>query len=309
MQEVSGMTPTRVQRPENLAVAVGQPLSIFGMPADRETIFSDHHGIQKSRIERRQRKLIAKSAFIKFFLRAGERLRCLTTAYAPTDLLDQLLTGPAFLIFNRSFLIFTNRRILHVPTHFNRSPHSAVSQIAFEDVAAVDLKGRDLIVRYKNGRQETFPYTGRAERKKIKMLLSQLPLSPKEGDHLQDRVHLCPSCSHPIEISTSICPACKLRFKSKAQARWRALLVPGGGYFFSHHPAAGVSVGLVECLLAGIAAFAWSAFNQGIPISVAMLVLPMGGLTLIKCISVFHAGRLIAEQMPENQDFVQQRRH
>ena len=47
-----------------------RPLSIFGVPVDRETIFSNHKGMYKSRIEKRQRKLIVKTTHlnIKFFL-------------------------------------------------------------------------------------------------------------------------------------------------------------------------------------------------------------------------------------------------
>jgi hypothetical protein len=36
----------------------GQPLTIFGVPVDREKIFANHKGIYQKRVEKRQRKLI-----------------------------------------------------------------------------------------------------------------------------------------------------------------------------------------------------------------------------------------------------------
>ena len=303
------MTSTRVRRTKTRTrpAAVAQPVNIFGMPADRDTIFCDHRGIQKARIEKRQRKLIAKSAFIKFFLHAGERLRCLTTAYAPVDRLEKLLIGPAFLFFRRSLLIFTDQRILHTPTRFNRSPRGSVSQITYADMAALNLKGRTLTVHYKNGRQERFPYIGRAERKKLQTLLDEVQLTPKAPNHLGGRTHLCPSCTEPLKTAARTCSACRLRFKTGTQALWHALLIPGGGYFFSRHPATGVMVGVTEVVLGVLTAFVWSAFSRELPVSNAMLLLPPSGLLFIKSIAAFHARRLIGEGTPANRDYVQRK--
>ncbi len=302
------MRPARARRTEtrSRSAAVAQPLNIFGMPADRDTIFSDHRGIPKARIEKRQRKLIAKSALIKFFLHAGERLRCLTTAVTPADTLEKLLTGPAFLFFRRSLLIFTDQRILHIPTRFNRSPHSAVSQIAFSGLAGVDLKGRTLRVRYKNGRQEAFTYLGRAERKKIRNMLDEMRLT-KDDTHSAGRVHLCPSCANPLKPADRRCSACNLRFKTAAQALWWALVIPGGGYFFSRHLLAGAIVGLAEVVLAVITALAWRPFTADVQAMTAVL-LPAGGLMLVKSIAAVHAGRLVDEKMPAKQDYIQRKK-
>ena len=44
---------------------------IFGLPIDREALFSNHKGIYKKRIEKRQRHLIVKMTFLKPFLKKG----------------------------------------------------------------------------------------------------------------------------------------------------------------------------------------------------------------------------------------------
>ena len=40
---------------------------IFGLPVDRDILFSNHKDIYKKRVEKRQRKLIVKISFFKLF--------------------------------------------------------------------------------------------------------------------------------------------------------------------------------------------------------------------------------------------------
>ena len=52
---------------------------IFGLPVDREILFSNRKNLYKKRIEKRQRKLIVKMSFLKPFLKKGERILLITT--------------------------------------------------------------------------------------------------------------------------------------------------------------------------------------------------------------------------------------
>jgi hypothetical protein len=66
---------------------------IFGLPVDRETLFSNHKKIYKKRIENRQRKLIVKLPFLKPFLKKGEKILLVSTGYSPITSLAQYATG------------------------------------------------------------------------------------------------------------------------------------------------------------------------------------------------------------------------
>lgn len=280
-----------------------RPLNIFGVPVDRETIFSDHRGIHKNHVEKRQRRFIVKTTFIKFYLHHGERIRCLTTGYSPVSVLEQVLTGPAFIFFKRAFFVFTDKRILHIPTRFDRSSHSAISQINYRDCSKLELKGRSLIVQYKNGTQESFPYIGRKEKKKIKALIADIKLHPKKTSELRSRSYLCPGCTRVLGTKASMCPACKLEFKSDFQARIRSYFIPGGGYLYSRYTYLGIAVGLLECLLIGYMVYRWGVFNSGIPIDLGILALLVGGLVAEKIIAAYHSQQLVQDLMPANQDF------
>ena len=197
-----------------------RPLSIFGVPVDRGTIFTNHKGMYKSRVEKRQRKLIVKTTHlnINFFLQNNECILCLSTGYSPVGAFEQLLTGLAFLLFKRAMFIFTDKRLLHIPIRIGGSSAGSISQILYEDCAKIWLKGRQLMIRYKTGDTERFPYIGRKEKKKIKALLENLPIQPKEAGKLKGRVYVCPRCAGNLESGVSSCPSCHLRFKRASMA-------------------------------------------------------------------------------------------
>lgn len=281
----------------------GQPLTIFGVPVDREKIFANHKGVYQKRVEKRQRGLIVKSTFIKFFLHHGEQIQCLTTGYSPIRMLERILTGPSFLFFKRAIFIFTDKRILHVPTHFDRSPRGAVSQVMYEDCADLSIKGRSLHVQYKNGQEDLFPYLGRKEKRKIQALIQALPAVPKEAGRLKGRVFLCPSCTHLLPTEGYSCTTCNLPFKSNFKAKLRSLLIPGGGYFYTRYPALGSIVGLAELSLILFLAHKAMALYQGLPVNLSMLAVAAWALILGKLVATFHAQELTKDLVPEEKDF------
>jgi hypothetical protein len=295
--------PTVKSKPVKCQNIFGQPLTIFGLPVDRDTIFSDPKGNYKKRIEKRQRKLLVKTTFVKFFLQHGERILCLSTGYSPVNILEQVLTGPAFLYFKRALFIFTDRRILHIPTRFNHSARSAISQISYDDCAHITLKGRSLDVVYKNDRHECFHYLGSKERKKISALLESIAPKIKDTGLHRQRVYLCPSCTNILQAQESICPTCKMAFKSSLNAKLRSILIPGGGYLYNRYMLPGVAVGLLETALLTCIVYSLASLNAGLPANIGMIALFLGLLIAEKSITAFHAHHLIEDFIPEEKNF------
>jgi hypothetical protein len=281
----------------------GQPLTIFGLPVERDIIFSDHKGNYKKRIEKQQRRLLVKTTFVKFFLQHDERILCLTAGYSPVSVLEQILTGPAFLFFKRALFVFTDRRILHIPTHFNQSTRSAISQISYDDCSMIDLKGRSLTVTYKDNKQERFHYLGRKEKKKINALLENVTPKLKEAGSLRQRVYLCPSCTNILDARQFVCPACQMVFKSSLKAKLRSILIPGGGYLYNRYTLPGIAVGLVETALLVCLAYSLASLNTELPVHFGIIALVLGVLIAEKFITAFHAHHLIEDFIPEKKDF------
>ena len=51
----------------------------LNLPLDREILFSNHKGIYKKRIEKRQTRLLKNVAFLNNFLKEDEKMLLLTT--------------------------------------------------------------------------------------------------------------------------------------------------------------------------------------------------------------------------------------
>ncbi len=222
---------------------------IFGLPVDRETLFSNHKDIYKKRIENRQRKLIVKLPFLKPFLKTGEKILLVSTGYSPITSLAQYATGFLFVYLKRSLFVFTNHRIFQVPTTPNYKFKQSISQIFYTGCQSIELKGGTLVVAYaKLGKMEKFRAIALSERKKIRALLKQMPHSGTQSQ-LGERFHLCPQCTRPLTAAKYVCASCQLKFKNKIVAYILAILFPGGGYFYIRHYLLGLLDAIVEIFL------------------------------------------------------------
>jgi predicted amidophosphoribosyltransferase len=275
---------------------------IFGLPVDREILFSNHKKIYKKRIEKRQRKLIVKIHFLKPFLKRGEKILLVTTGYSPLASAAQYLTGFLFVYLKRCLFVFTNYRVLHIPVTPAYKYKNAIAQIAYAGCRSLALKGGTLVADYgKLGKSEKFRGVPVSERRKIKMLLGQLPISGTDND-TADRIHLCPNCTHRLEAGKYVCENCRQKFKSKLAARIIAVIMPGGGYFYTRHYLIGALNALLEVLL--ISYLVYIAVTSGIPQKNVkeslyyMVPLALIYLTL-KIISVIHATHFIDEFIPK----------
>lgn len=308
--EVGDMQDTQINntsKPIKSLNIFGQPTMIFGVPVDQKTIFSNFKGIYKKSIEKRQRKLIVKTTFIKFFLQTDERIFCLTTGFSPISVLEQVLTNLAFLFFKRVIFVFTEKRLLLVPVRFGGRSQNLISQILYQDCAQMTLIRRKLLVQYKDGRQEKFPYIGLREKKKVKALIESITFEPKVPGPSKSRFYLCPSCTNELADNVSTCPACQLKFKSKLLAMVQAIIVPGGGYFYSRYHLLGIFIALLELMLMGFIATLWIDLKNGQPVGYGMLALLISGLILEKAVVTYHARQVVQHLLPAKNKFIRRK--
>jgi hypothetical protein len=275
---------------------------IFGLPVDRETLFSNHKKVYRKRIEKRQRKLIIKLPFLKPFLKKGEKVLLVSTGYSPITSLAQYVTGFLFVYLKRSLFVFTNYRIFHVPTNANYGYKQSIAQIAYAGCQSISLKRGTLVVQYaKFGKMEKFRAIALSERKKIRALLKSKPLSATKTQ-LGERLHLCPRCTHPLSAGKYVCRSCRLKFKNKVTAYILAILLPGGGYFYSRHLLIGLLDVVVEIFLLFYIAAAQQDVLNKIEGSLIHLVLSCAIFLLIKIITVIHSVHFIEEFIPRKKE-------
>lgn len=275
---------------------------IFGLPVDRETLFSNHQKTYKKRIENRQRKLIVKLPFLKPFLKTGEKILLVSTGYSPITSLAQFVTGFLFVYLKRSLFVFTNHRIIHIPTTPNYKFKQSISQIYYAGCQSIELKGGTLIVQYARfGKMEKFKAMALSERRKIRALLKRIPVSGTKS-RLGERTHLCPQCTRPLTEAQYVCPSCQLKFKNKILAYVLAILFPGGGYFYTRHYFLGLLNAIVEVFLLLFIAMTLVDTLNGVEGSLAYLLVLGAIFAAVKIISVIHSVHFIEEFIPTKKE-------
>ncbi len=272
---------------------------IFGLPVDRNILFSNHKEVYKKRTEKRQRKLFVKIGSLKPFLRRNESILLVTTGYSPLNSPAQYLTGFVFSYLKRSIFVFTNQRIIHLPTTSTYKYKNSIAQIAYAGCQSIVMRGGTLIVQYaKFGRVEKFKAIAVRERKKIRALLKKnIPLSGTKG-HLAGRIHLCPRCAHRLVEKKYECANCQLNFKSRFVAAILAILVPGGGYFYVRQFLIGALDAVLEIFLLIYSVFLIRDFYDQVPVNMIYLVVIPLLFLYIKIAAIIHSNHFTAEFIP-----------
>lgn len=273
---------------------------IFGLPVDREVLFSNHKNVYKKKIENRQRKLIIKIPFLKPFVNVTEKILLVTTGYSPITTLDKFLIGWFFVYLKRSLFVLTDQRIFHIPTTPVYKYRNSVAQIPYSSCKSVVMKGRSLIVEYKKSRRidKFFGISGK-EKKKITALLKSLPLGAAEQD-IAERTFLCPRCTLPMTERKYVCEKCDLRFKTKAMAMLNAIFFPGGGYFYTRQYFLGFIAAVLEIVLIIFTITSWMDVKNGLPYSIIWLLLWASALILVKIITLVQVSTLVEEFIPKS---------
>jgi hypothetical protein len=278
-----------------------QPVAAARLPfaADTDSMFADRKGEYRKGVEKRQRKLAAKVAFIGRFLQPKERVLFVTTACSPFTTLEQLTTGAMILYLKRALLVVTDTRILQVLTNGSYVYRDSIAEIRYADCASMTQSFSALKVKYRNGKNERFLYVASAERGKFKQLLKSKTFeSNSVGSGGGGRTHLCPRCAKPLQHGKYSCGACNLQFKSRAEGRRLALIFPGGGYFYTGHWFLGIGDAVTELVLIVfliLSLMTASGGEEGAWVTTAIVAV---FLAFEKAISLYHTDHFIEEYLP-----------
>jgi hypothetical protein len=278
---------------------------VFGLPVDRKVLFSNHKNVYKKRIEKRQRKLFVKLGPIKPFFRKNEQILLVTTGYAPLSSLGQYLTGFAFSYLKRSLFVFTNQRIIHIPTTTSYKYKDSLAQMAYAGCQSITLKRGTLVVQYANsGRIEKFKAIAAQERKKIRALLKKsIPLSGTKAQ-LAGRIHICPQCARRLVEKKHECSNCQLNFKSRLMAAFLAIFIPGGGYFYVRQLLIGTLDAVLEIFLLIWSILLLQDFYNQIPVNMIYLAGIPALYLYIKIAAIIHSNHFIADFIPTRKNIV-----
>jgi len=273
---------------------------IFGLPVNREILFSNHKNVYRKRIEKRQRKLIVKISFLKPFLKKGEQVILITSGYSPLGSLAQYLTGFLFVYLKRSLFVFTNYRVLHIPTTSSYNYKNSIAQVAYAGCQSIEQTGGSLTAKFAGAGKKVVKFKGIAvsDRKKIRALLKKkIPLSGTKS-HLAGLTHLCPRCTARLSPGKYKCEKCQLQFKGKVAAVIGSLIFPGGGYFYIRQYLLGFLDAIIEIALGAFVVYIINDLSRHMPVvPLHMAAIPLFLFT--KTAACIHSSHFISEFIPK----------
>ncbi|HYW04822.1 MAG TPA: zinc ribbon domain-containing protein [Gammaproteobacteria bacterium] len=199
---------------------------VGALPVDARTLLSNHRGVREAGLVRRRTRLAARLGSLKRYLEDGERVTMITLLGGRADPWRMLLKQPA----GRALLVFTDRRLFHVPLPWPGGRRCAVAEIRYIDRQRAELRGGTLIVWFGGGGWERVAGIPVADRAKIRSLLEALP-PPRKSGRRRRKHYLCPRCTAVLQPGTRHCAGCGLDFHDPESCGWQGLLLPGGGYF------------------------------------------------------------------------------
>jgi hypothetical protein len=283
---------------ENSPQPTQQDRPIFGLPVDTTLLFADKKGNYKKSLEAKRTKLLKKVTFLRDFLDPDERIVFVTSGCSPFSVLEAMTIGHLWIyLIKRALFVFTNKRILHIPTTSSFQYRHSVAQILYQDCRSLYVKGGALRVEYTTGKKENFLGIPRSDGEIIKQISIEAP-EPAEPSTWPERNHLCPSCTQVLGAGRTTCPSCGLAFKTKADAVRYSLLLPGGGYFYTRHWVMGVLDAIGETYLLVLMLLALAVSVLADPTVFPGFLLASGVLAIEKCLTVYHAKGFVAEFIP-----------
>lgn len=284
---------------EETAEVVQQDGPISGLPVNTNFLFTDKNGNYKASIEKKRIKLLRKLGFLTHFLDPDEQIVFVTTGCSPASFLEQYTIGYLWImLIKRALFVFTNKRVLHIPTTTSYDYRGSIAQILYQDCRQLFVKGSTLRAEYQTGKKETFFGIPRRDGAIIRQMNIAAP-EPAVPSARPERNHLCPNCAHVQDAEPDTCPGCGQVFKIKAEAVKYSLLFPGGGYFYAKRWLLGVLDAIGETYLLVISLIALLGMVLGNPEAPAIFVAFSVVLGLEKLLTIYHAKIFVGEFIPK----------
>jgi len=272
------------------------------LPIDRATCFSNDKGEPSDKIQKQQSKLLEKlGPFVKKFLEPEERILYAVAAVVSYNPLEAFLKGWHVNYLKSCALVFTDRRILYMPTTMNGKPKQSLAQARYGDIDKYEIKGifyGAFEIVYKNGLQESFTINNTGDFRKMKAFLLKYIPGGQPTDRC-DRHFLCPRCAKPLVKGNYVCPSCRLKFQVPSGLIKKALLIPGGGYFITGHFWFGVQGALAELILLALALSTLVAAHGKAELMPGPLVI-LVVLVLNKLMTIQHVKYFAEQFMPDD---------
>lgn len=293
---------------ENVAPLPG---TFSSLRVREDVAYTDARGRQKGGIRKSAQKLLPQvESILARMLRPSEAIFYVARMNTPISQVEQLTAGWLLYTTVGAVMVFTNERIICLPVTYNGKWKGSVRIVWYSDLdtrtRVSGLLNKALEVQYGMGKKDRFWGLKRRDAKKLKMLLPLFLAENSATPVSTGMVSLCPECLKPLTPEVYECGSCGLVFKDERTMRKRALLIPGGGYFYCGATGMGILAAFVEAyalleivlaLIGMVLALTTSGPGQEELFggSTVVVIIFAAFLGLEKLIQIHHCQRIIRE--------------
>lgn len=238
----------------------------IGLRVREDTAYTDPTGVERNAIRKRAEGDLRQAAeILTRLLQPNEVVLYIARGAFMPGTFEQLVSLAAHLLFllqpvsfSGIMLVFTNSRLIALRTRKKLRGWNwdhGVFKAEWTGVARASKRG--WLLPYielvnQDGTKEKFWHLRRRDAENIKLLMKTfgptgpvIPASPAAGACCS----LCPKCFAALTPGVYHCLGCGTIFKNEKNLLIRALLIPGGAYFYSGRNMLGVFSGLIETLV------------------------------------------------------------
>jgi hypothetical protein len=239
-----------------------------GVLVREDTAFTNKQGVEKRGIRKRAEQALDKlQEPLRKFLEPDEAVLYIAKAQVHPGGLEQMFIGWHAAYLAPSMLVLTNRRLLQLLVARDGTWKRSLRSAHWGDMEEAKVKGwlgAKLYIAYRDGKKEIYWGMVRDDSNKIQVLLDALlPQAMSEASPALAMNSSCPECRAALPQGVYECPNCRLRFKDEKTLLKRALLIPGGGFFYTGHPFLGLLHGFTDLVLIFVVVF-WVMVALGI---------------------------------------------
>ena len=234
---------------ENVAPLPG---SFQSLRVREDVAYTDARGRLKGGIRKSAQKILPQvEAILARMLRPNEAIFYVARMNTPISQAEQLTAGWLLYTTVGVVMVFTNERILCLPVTYNGKWKGSVRIVWYGDLDAAKTKvsgilNKALELHFGMGKKDRFWGLKRRDAKKLKKLLPLLLAENAATPVSTGMVPLCSECLKPLTPDRYECGSCGLLFKDERTLRKRAILIPGGGYFYCGAIGMGILTAVVE---------------------------------------------------------------
>lgn len=228
-----------------------------GLQLRTDVLYTNFRGEEKRGQRKSADKILAKLRDpLLRLLQKDEAVLFVCRAQAPLGALEEFLGGIHTHYQGESVLVLTNKQLVHFLVKTNGDWKRMLRQVSWGAIAGAEVKGflgKKLELRYRNGVTENYWRLRRADASKLRVLLRPLlEASAGEASPSPGVASICPECFAPLTQKVYTCPQCGLPFKDEKTLMWRAILIPGGGLFYTGQWLLGIFSAIYETFAAAM---------------------------------------------------------